>query len=169
LLLRGGLLMLLLLTSLLMLLLLRTLLALLLLGGLLVLLLLTSLLMLLLLGTLLALLLLSTLLTLLLLSSLIVRLHRCGDSHVAICSKRLADSRVTWPTMIDIGKLSPIRAGRTLVLYLCSHGRGVLLMQSRQFRGPGAHLHTARSTVEAHAIAATAVIAEGTVVHVVYR
>jgi hypothetical protein len=106
---------------------------------------------------------------LLLLSSLIVRLHRCGDSHVAICGKRLADSRVTWPTMIDIGKLSPIRAGRTLVLYLCSHGRGVLLMQSRQFRGPGAHLHTARSTVEAHAIAATAVIAEGTVVHVVYR
>jgi hypothetical protein len=45
----------------------------------------------------------------------------------------------------------------------------MLFMASRQFRGPGAHLETARSAVEAHTGAAAAIIAHGAVINVMHN
>jgi len=107
-------------------------------------------------------------LALLLGNRLIVRLHRRRNPHIAICGDWPADGEVGRAAVVDVGKLSAVGAGNVLILELCPHGRGMLLVERRQLRGSGAHLHTARSSVETHAGAAI-VIADGAVVDVVHH
>jgi hypothetical protein len=97
-------------------------------------------------------------LTLLLLRNLLIAHRRCRwGPHVAIGRQRLVSCNTGRTAVIDVGKLSPVGAGSAFVLNLCAHGRGMLLAQSRQFRGSGTHLHTTRSAVEAYAGAAPVV------------
>jgi hypothetical protein len=100
---------------------------------------------------------------------LIASLHRRRGSHIAICRKRLLDGHAGWAAMVYVGKLRPIGAGNVLILDLCPHGRSMLFMASRQFRGSGAHLQSALSAVEAHTDAAAAIISHGTVVNVMHN
>jgi len=100
---------------------------------------------------------------------LIARLHRRRGSHTAICRKRLLDGHAGWAAMVYAGKLRPVGAGDVLILDLCPHGRGMCLMTSRQFRGPGAHLQSALSAVEAHTCAAAVVSADAAVVNVMHH
>ena len=114
-------------------------------------------------GGLTLLLLLTRLTLLLLLTRLMLLLLRYGPIgclqcrrglHVAICRERPTGGGAGRAPMVDTRKLSSIGAGDTLILHLRPHGRRVLLMHRRQFRGPRSHLETARSSVETHTAAA---------------
>jgi hypothetical protein len=83
-------------------------------------------------------------LSLLLLSGLlIVDLHGCWHLHIAIRGDRPVDRQVGRTSMIHVGKLRAVVAGSAFVLYLRTHGRGVLFIAGSQLRGPGAHLQSA--------------------------
>ena len=69
--------------------------------------------------------------------------------------------------MVDAGKLSPISAGRLLVLHLCSHGRSMRRAHCRQFRGSRLDLNSAGAAVETDTAASPVVIADRAVVEVV--
>ena len=101
--------------------------------------------------------------------SLIACLQRRWSPHVTICRERLVDDRAGGTAMVDTRKLSPIRAGSTLILHLRPHGCGTRLTQRRQFRGSRSHLDSTRSAVETHSAAAPVVTANGAVVGVVHH
>lgn len=115
------------------------------------------------------LLLLNSLTLLMLLRRLIAHLRRCRDFHVVIGGKRLIDGHISWTAMIDVRKLSAVGAGTMLIPHLRPHGRGMLLTPRRLFRRPCLHLYAARSAIEAHSLAAAAVIAHGAVVNIVHE
>jgi hypothetical protein len=100
------------------------------------------------------------LLRLLLRLSLIVHLHRWRRFYIAICRKRLTYSQIGRAAMVDAGKLRTVCAGGTFILHLSPHGRGVGLVPGRQFRGPGPHLQSSRTAVEAHPRSAAVVLAD---------
>jgi len=103
-----------------------------------------------------------------LLSALISYRSRRWDSHVAIGCKRPVDGHAGRMAMIDIGKLCPVGAGRTLVLHLRCHGRSMLLMYCIQFSGSGSHLDPARTAVETHTGASPVISANRMVIHMVH-
>ena len=92
--------------------------------------------------------------------SLIARLQRRWGPHIAICSERLADGCAGWTALVNARELSPIGAGRMLILHLRRHGRRMRLTHRRQFRGSRLHLDSARSAVETYPTAASAVAAD---------
>src|SRR5580658_2126939 len=97
------------------------------------------------------LLLLSRLVLLLLFYGPVCSLQRWGSSHVAIGSEWLIDGDVRRAAVICSGELGAVGAGGALILHLCPHGRSVLLMHCRQFRGPGRRSNTTGSAVITHA------------------
>ena len=109
-----------------------------------------------------------SLLALLLRSGLIAHRHLGRNLDVAIGGERLADGDIGRASVIGIGKLCAIGAGSLLVLELGTHGRGMRLTQGSQFGGPGSHLDSTRSAVEADAGAAATNRAVVDVVHDVY-
>ena len=100
---------------------------------------------------------------------LIARLHCRGSPHIAIGRKRLLDGQTGRATVVDVGKLRPVGAGRVFILDLRPHGRGMSLMASRQLRWSGAHLQPALSAVVAHTHAAASIPAHRTVIHVAHN
>jgi len=102
----------------------------------------------------LALLLLRSDLTLLLRSGLIVHRHLGRNLDVAIGREGLADGDIGRASVVGVGKLRAIGAGSLLILLLGPHGCGVRLTQRSQLGGPGAHLDSTLSAVEADACAA---------------
>ena len=99
---------------------------------------------------------------------LITSLHGRRRPDVAICHERLADGQTGRSAMVYVGKLSAISAGNVFILELLTHGRGMSLVTSRQFRRSGSHLEPARSAVEAHT-GTTPVFVDGAIVDVVYH
>lgn len=67
-------------------------------------------------------------------------LQRRWSPYVAICRNWLGHDEASWPAMVDTRKLCAVGAGGTLIVHLCAHGSGVLLMHRCQFRGARPHL-----------------------------
>jgi hypothetical protein len=104
---------------------------------------------------------------LLLRSGLIAGLQRSRRVDVAIGRKRLIDGQIGWTAMVYAGELIPVGAGNVLILQLRPHGRSMLFVASRQFRGSGPDLQSTLTAVETDAGAA--VFAHRTVVDVVHN
>ena len=98
--------------------------------------------------------------------SLIVCLYLCRHADVVVGRERLVDGHAGRAAMVHIGKLRPVGAGDVLILQLRSHGGGMLFVASRQLRGPGPHLQSARSAVETYSYPAPVLIAHRPVVDV---
>ncbi len=70
--------------------------------------------------------------------------------------------------MVDVGKLSPVRTGASLVLHLGSHRCGVSFAHRRKFPWSCSHPDPARSAIETYTSAAPAVSANIAFVNVVH-
>ncbi len=82
----------------------------------------------------------------------LLRAHRlrCWRRHIAVCGKRPVDGHCGRASVIDVGKLSPVRARGAFVLHLRCHRRRMRFAQCLQFRRPGSHLNATGATVEAY-------------------
>ena len=74
---------------------------------------------------------------------LIARFHLFRHTNVVVSRERLVDGHTGWAAMVDVGELSPVAAGRALILELRPHRRSMLLMASHKLSGSGAHLQSA--------------------------
>ena len=70
--------------------------------------------------------------------------------------------------MVDVGKLSPVSAGGSLVLHLRGHRCGVRFAHRNQFSRSRSHLDSARSAIETYSSAAPPVPADIAFVDVVH-
>lgn len=60
---------------------------------------------------------------------------RRGGRYISVGRKGPIDGHAGRASMVDIGKLSPIGGGGTLILHLLRHGRRMRFSQRIQFRG----------------------------------